>query len=57
MAIYWSYAGSVEGRRAASFALQKGRNQSADDGRHFGLVVDDLRSARCLRVPHERRAF
>src|SRR6185295_17045020 len=22
-------------------ALQKGRTQSADDGRHFGLVVDD----------------
>jgi predicted enzyme related to lactoylglutathione lyase len=22
-------------------ALQKGRKQSADDGRHFGLVVDD----------------
>jgi len=29
-------------------ALQRGRRQSADDGRHFGLVVDDkeaLRSA------------
>ena len=29
-------------------ALQKGREQAADDGRHFGLVVDDkeaLRSA------------
>jgi hypothetical protein len=22
-------------------ALQKGRTQAADDGRHFGLVVDD----------------
>ena len=22
-------------------ALQKGRRQAADDGRHFGLVVDD----------------
>ena len=22
-------------------ALQKGRKQAADDGRHFGLVVDD----------------
>jgi catechol 2,3-dioxygenase-like lactoylglutathione lyase family enzyme len=27
-------------------ALQKGRNQSADDGRHFGLVVDDKEAAR-----------
>jgi lactoylglutathione lyase len=27
-------------------ALQKGRNQSADDGRHFGLVVDDKAAAR-----------
>src|SRR5256885_15579975 len=25
-------------------ALQKGRTQSADDGRHFGLVVDNKRS-------------
>ena len=27
-------------------ALQKGRNQPADDGRHFGLVVDDKEEAR-----------
>src|SRR4249919_1205344 len=27
-------------------ALQKGRRQSADDGRHFGLVVDDKETAR-----------
>jgi hypothetical protein len=27
-------------------ALQKGRRQSADDGRHFGLVVDDKAAAR-----------
>lgn len=27
-------------------ALQKGRRQSADDGRHFGLVVDDKEVAR-----------
>ena len=27
-------------------ALQKGRTQSADDGRHFGLVVDDKKAAR-----------
>jgi predicted enzyme related to lactoylglutathione lyase len=27
-------------------ALQKGRNQPADDGRHFGLVVDDKEAAR-----------
>ena len=27
-------------------ALQKGRSQSADDGRHFGLVVDSKESAR-----------
>jgi extradiol dioxygenase family protein len=26
-------------------ALQKGRKQSADDGRHFGLVVDDKEMA------------
>ena len=25
-------------------ALQKGRKQPADDGRHFGLVVDDKES-------------
>jgi lactoylglutathione lyase len=27
-------------------ALQKGRTQKADDGRHFGLVVDDKEAAR-----------
>jgi lactoylglutathione lyase len=27
-------------------ALQKGRKQLADDGRHFGLVVDDKEAAR-----------
>jgi catechol-2,3-dioxygenase len=27
-------------------ALQKGRRQGADDGRHFGLVVDDKEAAR-----------
>ncbi len=27
-------------------ALQKGRRQPADDGRHFGLVVDDKESVR-----------
>ena len=27
-------------------ALQKGRTQPADDGRHFGLVVDDKGAAR-----------
>ena len=27
-------------------ALQKGRMQPADDGRHFGLVVDDKEAAR-----------
>jgi lactoylglutathione lyase len=27
-------------------ALQNGRVQSADDGRHFGLVVDDKEAAR-----------
>lgn len=27
-------------------ALQKGRHQPADDGRHFGLVVDDKEAAR-----------
>ena len=27
-------------------ALQKGRKQSPDDGRHFGLVVDDKEAAR-----------
>jgi predicted enzyme related to lactoylglutathione lyase len=27
-------------------ALQKGRKQAADDGRHFGLVVDDKEATR-----------
>ena len=27
-------------------SLQKGRKQPADDGRHFGLVVDDKEAAR-----------
>ena len=27
-------------------ALQKGRSQPSDDGRHFGLVVDDKETAR-----------
>jgi len=27
-------------------ALQKGRSQAADDGRHFGLVVDDKEAVR-----------
>ena len=27
-------------------ALQQGRKQPADDGRHFGLVVDDKEAAR-----------
>jgi lactoylglutathione lyase len=27
-------------------ALKKGRTQPADDGRHFGLVVDDKEAAR-----------
>jgi len=27
-------------------ALQKGRTQAADDGRHFGLVVDDKEAVR-----------
>jgi predicted enzyme related to lactoylglutathione lyase len=27
-------------------ALQKGRRQAADDGRHFGLVVDDKETVR-----------
>jgi len=27
-------------------AVQKGRRQAADDGRHFGLVVDDKEAAR-----------
>ena len=34
-------------------ALQKGRRQPADDGRHFGLVVDDKDAARrALRAFH-----
>jgi lactoylglutathione lyase len=27
-------------------ALEKGRKQPADDGRHFGLIVDDKETAR-----------
>src|SRR3954467_11861829 len=43
--------GRVHGRafldRGDQFlALQEGRRQAADDGRHFGLVVDDLDEAR-----------
>src|ERR1700739_113007 len=30
-------------------ALQKGRRQPADDGRHFGLVVEDKAAARGAR--------
>ena len=30
-------------------ALQAGRKQPADDGRHFGLVVDDKEAARAAR--------
>ena len=35
-------------------ALQKGRTQPADDGRHFGLVVDD--SEECA-APWRKRAW
>jgi catechol 2,3-dioxygenase-like lactoylglutathione lyase family enzyme len=31
-------------------AFQKGRTQSADDGRHFGLVVDNKEAARKAMV-------
>jgi lactoylglutathione lyase len=31
-------------------ALQKGRRQPADDGRHFGLVVDDKEAVRSALV-------
>lgn len=31
-------------------ALQKGRNQPADDGRHFGLVVDDKEAVRSALI-------
>ena len=31
-------------------ALQKGRSQGADDGRHFGLVVDDKEAVRNAMV-------
>ena len=31
-------------------ALQKGRAQAADDGRHFGLVVDDKETVRAALV-------
>src|SRR5215218_7166638 len=45
----------LRGRRSTSafldmrdqlLALQKGRTQAADDGRHFGLVVDDKDAVR-----------
>jgi predicted enzyme related to lactoylglutathione lyase len=41
----------LRGRSEASafidlLALQKGRTQPADDGRHFGLVVDDKEAVR-----------
>ena len=31
-------------------ALQKGRKQAADDGRHFGLVVDDKEAVRAALI-------
>jgi len=31
-------------------ALQKGRRQSPDDGRHFGLVVDDKEAVRKMLI-------
>ena len=31
-------------------ALQRGRRQAADDGRHFGLVVDDKEAARAALI-------
>ena len=34
------------GDQFIAFQLQKVRNQPADDGRHFGLVVDDKEAAR-----------
>jgi lactoylglutathione lyase len=38
------------------FALQKGRTQPANDGRHFGLVVDDkMPSARRWPTPGSNR--
>ena len=49
------FAFSLRGRSAGQafidlgdqfIALQKGRLQGADDGRHFGLVVDDKAAAR-----------
>jgi lactoylglutathione lyase len=33
-------------------ALQKGRRQAADDGRHFGLVVDDKAAVRAALARH-----
>ncbi len=33
-------------------ALQKGRRQPADDGRHFGLVVDDKEAVRQALTDH-----
>jgi catechol 2,3-dioxygenase-like lactoylglutathione lyase family enzyme len=49
------FAFELRGRSATSafidlgdqfLALQKGRTQAADDGRHFGLVVDDKEAVR-----------
>lgn len=38
-------------------ALQKGRKQPADDGRHFGLVVDNKEAVRAAsRLPALRRS-
>lgn len=34
-------------------ALQKGRTQPADDGRHFGLVVDDKEAVRKALAAYE----
>ena len=36
-------------------ALQKGRRQPPDDGRHFGLVVDDKEAARRALAGGRRR--
>ena len=38
-------------------ALQRGRKQPADDGRHFGLVVDDKEAARKALKPVSRKAM
>ena len=32
-------------------ALQKGRGQPADDGRHFGLVVDNKQTRSISAIP------